>query len=116
MAPAGVSRRSARRLAALIAGVMVFAAALLWQRMQVVKIGYDVVQKSRERDRLLVENAALRRDLRRLYTLQHAEKVAREQLGMDNLDARRVVYLPDPAATRPGLFQRAVNAVRNWWP
>ena len=112
---AGLSRRQVRRLAGFIAIGMLFAAALLWQRMQVVKMGYEVVRKAGERDSLLMENAALRRDLRSLYTLDHAEDVARRQLGMVNLDPSRVIYLPDPAETRPGLWQRASRAVRSWW-
>ena len=110
-----LSQRRSRRLAALVAVVFVFAAGLLWQRMQVVKIGYDVLKLSRERDRLASENSVLRRDLRRLYTLAHAENVARRDLGMENLDPTRVVYLPDPAPGGPGMIRRAWRSLSSLW-
>jgi cell division protein FtsL len=111
----GLSRQRVRRLAAGITVAMLFAAGLLWQRMQVVKMGYEVVELSARRDRLMMENSALRRDLRKLYTLSHAESVARSSLGMDNLDTRQVVYLPDPSQTGPGLVQRVAGFFRSWW-
>jgi hypothetical protein len=70
---------------------------LLWQRMQVTKLGYEVAALRKSSDELGSVHNRLQRRLQDIESLPYAEKVAREQLGMSNIDPRRVVYLRDPA-------------------
>ena len=107
--------RDVRRVVALAMVVFFFAAFLLWQRMQVVKMGYDVVELGRQRDVLLIDNARLRRGMRQLHSLAHVESVARQKLGMKNLDARRVVYIGDPFSNPPGMLRKSWEHLRRWW-
>ena len=111
----GISKQKAKAMAILISAVMVFLAALLWQRMQVLKMGYDVSDLSRKRDQLLMQNTALREDLRKLYTLKRVDEVARQTLGMANADARDVVYLPDPSDANPSMARRAMHLLLHGW-
>ncbi len=89
-----LDRASFRRWLAGLAGVFVFASLLLWQRMQVVKLGYQVATLQKQEQDLASGNQLLQRQLQDLNSLAHAEQVAREQLGMQAVNPRQVITLP----------------------
>src|SRR4051812_15973630 len=81
-----LERTQFRKLVVLLAGTGAFLSLLLWQRMQVVKLGYDVSQLRITRDQLAYTQARMTNHLRELSSLPYAEQVARERLGMVNTD------------------------------
>lgn len=106
-----LERAQFRKLVIGLFGTGLFLSLLLWQRMQVVKLGYDVSQLRTTRDELAYTQARLTNHFRELSSLPYAEQVARERLGMVNTDPRKVIYLKDPAASgySPGALWRRLG-------
>ncbi|MES2202541.1 MAG: hypothetical protein V4498_09835 [candidate division FCPU426 bacterium] len=93
-----LTREQFRKRATMVGVLFVFAALLLVSRTAVLKNGYEIVELRQERDRLL---AIKNKDERRLVEMQSygwADKVARTQLGMVDVDPGQVVNLEDGAS------------------
>jgi hypothetical protein len=106
---ARLTRAQFRRLAAGVFFLFLFSAALLVARMAVIKNGYQIVGLRQERDRLLAEQKQNERRLRELQSLSHAEGVARQEMGMVDINPNQVIYLDDPS--KSGFSHRAWKAV-----
>lgn len=99
-----LSREAFRRAVILLLALLALAGLLLWQRTLSVKVAYQVATLRAGRDQLLSQNRALAQRLETLRSMAHAEKVARERLGMQNADPARVIYLEEPVSE--GLWAR----------
>lgn len=108
-----LERAQFRTLVLWLLGAGFCLSLLLWQRMQVVKLGYDVSALRTTRDQLAYTQARLTNRLRELQSLPYAEQVARERLGMVNTDPRKVIYLKDPSTSgySPGALWRRLGKV-----
>jgi hypothetical protein len=93
-----LDRAGFRRLLGGALALFLLSSLLLWQRMQVVKLGYEVSALSKNVEELRATHLRLSRRLQDIQSLPYAERVAREELGMGNIDPQKVVYLPDPSA------------------
>ena len=97
-----LTRVQFRKLALWLLTGFVLAAALLVSRMAVIKNGYQIVELRQERDRLLAAKKQGERRLRELESLDQAERVARRDLGMVDMNPNQVIHLPaDPSASGP---------------
>jgi hypothetical protein len=92
-----LERHQFRSLLPWLAAAGLFLGLILWQRVQVRQLGYELNQLRATRDDLAYTQSRLNNRLRELVSLPYAEKVARQQLGMNNIDPRQVLYLRDPA-------------------
>ena len=104
-----LSRTQFRQLVGVVLFFFVFFAVLLVSRMAVIKCGYQIVELRLERDRLLAAKKQNEHKLRDLMSLEHAEAVARQEMGMVDINPNQVIYISDPA--KPGMTKRAWNAV-----
>ena len=85
--------------AALIAVALVHVAI----RLQVVKRGYEISERSRERRELDEENRRLTLERSMLRNPARIEKIAREKLGMRRPEPSQIRIAPPPPADRLAL-------------
>jgi len=104
-----LTRSQFRVLAGVVMGLFVFFALLLVSRMAVIKNGYTIVELRQERDRLISEQKQEERALRELQSLATAEAVARQQMGMVDINPNQVIHLS--ADAKAGPVSRAWKAV-----
>jgi hypothetical protein len=86
---AGQFRRLATLVAVLSAGLLL----LTWSRVRVLANGYQIAELRAQRDELLNEHRHLERRLQEMQSLDYAETVARQQLGMVDVNPNQVVTL-----------------------
>jgi hypothetical protein len=92
-----LTRTQFRAFAAGVLGLFVFTALLLVGRMAVIKDGYEIVQLRQQRDSLVAQQKQDERRLRELQSLEHTETVARQEMGMVDVNPNQVIYLKDPS-------------------
>lgn len=80
----------------LVIGSVLFF--LVWQHMQVVRLGYEVEDLRQTRQDLINEYYYLKYRLNDVKSLSRVERLAREQLGMETPRAGQVVILDDSDA------------------
>jgi hypothetical protein len=82
-----------RRLATLVAVLSAGLLLLTWSRVRVLANGYQIAELRAQRDELLNEHRHLERRLQEMQSLDYAETVARQQLGMVDVNPNQVVTL-----------------------
>jgi cell division protein FtsL len=104
-----LTRSQFRLFAAIVMGLLVYFGFILVSRMAVIKNGYAIVELRQERDRLLSEQKRNERQLRELQSLATTEQVARQQMGMVDVNPNQVIYLPE--SPKPGFSGKAWKAL-----
>jgi len=65
-----------------------------WCRIQYIQIGYEIVEKQKERERLLDLQRKLRIELAHLKSPERIRRIATKQLGLRIPDSNQIVVLP----------------------
>lgn len=87
-------RRSDLLPSILIGGlVLVGVLFYVWQRIQVVRLGYQIEHLQSERTALLRQEKELRFEVARLRSLRRVEDIARHQLGFTSPGPGQVVLV-----------------------
>lgn len=89
-----------RNLAAVLAAILFFGLILTWSRVRVLANNYQILELKLERDRLKADQLAAERRLAHMRSLAYAEEVARQQLGMVDINPNQVVVLKKRSAVR----------------
>jgi cell division protein FtsL len=77
--------------------ILFFAFLLLWQRHQMIRIGYEIEQLREERVELLRMQKELLIEAESLTALDRIERIATEQLNMKQALPQQRVYTKRPA-------------------
>ena len=89
-----------RALFSLLGGaILFFAFVLLWQRHQMVRIGYEIEQLRLERSELLRIQKELSIEVESLNALDRIERIATEQLNMKQPLPQQRIYIRQPTPT-----------------
>jgi cell division protein FtsL len=95
--PSGLRAGGGRRLAlrALLAAALIVAALTLyiWQRFQVIELGYKVDRFKTERETLVRMNNNLRIESASLKSLDRVERIAARQIGLKPVERERFVLV-----------------------
>ena len=95
--PSGLRTGGGRRLAlkALLAAGLIVAALTLyiWQRFQVIELGYKVDRFKTERETLVRMNNNLRIESASLKSLDRVERIAARQIGLKPVERERFVLV-----------------------
>jgi cell division protein FtsL len=73
----------------VLVGILCYA----WQPIQVVRLGYQVEDLTRERADLMRQQEKLRLEVARLGSLRRVEEIARQQLAMTSPASGQVVVI-----------------------
>ena len=73
--------------------VLVGILSYVWQPIQVVRLGYQVEDLTRERADLMRQQEKLRLEVARLGSLRRVEEIARQQLAMTSPASGQVVVI-----------------------
>jgi cell division protein FtsB len=87
-----------RRVFALVSVVAVCLLLLTWSRVRVLANGYQIMELKAERDAMLAEHRRLERRLEEMQSLNYAEQVARQRLGMVDINPNQVITLRKKSA------------------
>ncbi len=68
----------------------------LWQQVQVIRLGYKIELIEKEIEHYNNQNQYLRIKIGELTSLDYAEQVARDKLGMETAKNGEVIILPKP--------------------
>jgi cell division protein FtsL len=82
-----------RRLVLAGMALSAFLLLLTWSRVRVLANGYQISELRAERDSLLNEHRRLERRFQEMQSLNYTEQVARQRLGMVDVNPNRVVTL-----------------------
>lgn len=87
--------RSFRRAGSLVAGIMVcsFLIIFVWQRVNVMRVGYEVEQLKKEKASLEKTREMLRIEVATLTSPERLERIATTSLGMKVPDECQVVLV-----------------------
>ncbi len=107
--PSGLKTGGGRRLAlrALLAAALIVAVLTLyiWQRFQVIELGYTVDRFKTERETLVRMNNNLRIETASLKSLDRVERIATRRIGLGPVERGRFVLvkvIPGVGAPEPG--------------
>ncbi|OGW62319.1 MAG: hypothetical protein A2V83_02575 [Nitrospirae bacterium RBG_16_64_22] len=107
--PSGLKTGGGRRLVlrALLAGALIVAVLTLyiWQRFQVIDLGYTVDRFKTERETLVRMNNNLRIESASLKSLDRVERIAARRIGLKPVERGRFVLVkvvPGAGAPEPG--------------
>ena len=67
---------------------------VVWSRIQVTQLGYQLSQASQEQERLLQQNSQLKIEEATLKTLERIEDLALNQLGLKKPEPQQKVFIP----------------------
>jgi len=85
-----------RRFVITILVILVLTLIYLWQRLEVVRLGYDIGKLQSEKEVFLNNNREARMQLIGLQSLKRVETIAREKLGF--VVADRIVQVEGDSA------------------
>ncbi|MBI5378952.1 MAG: cell division protein FtsL [Nitrospirae bacterium] len=94
-----------RRWLPLLLGLLLLGGTLLhvWQRVQVIRLGYALEEIQGRKQALLRGNKTLQVEAATLSTLDRVERIALREVGLQPLDRSRIVVLrQDPSPVRGG--------------
>ncbi len=84
-----------RRWLPLLLGLLLLGGTLLhvWQRVQVIRLGYALEEIQGRKQALLRSNKTLQVEAATLSTLDRVERIALREVGLQPLDRSRIVVL-----------------------
>ncbi len=88
-----LDRAQFRSWAQLLGVLAVLAGALTWSRLRVLENGYQIIELRQQRDRIRDRVTLSERRLVEAHSLEAVERVARQRLGMVDMNPNRVVVL-----------------------
>lgn len=94
-----------RRWLPLLLCLLLLGGTLLhvWQRVQVIRLGYALEEIQGRKQALLRSNKTLQVEAATLSTLDRVERIALREVGLQPLDRSRIVVLQrDPSPVRGG--------------
>ncbi|MFQ5779568.1 MAG: cell division protein FtsL [Nitrospiria bacterium] len=89
----GAERMSRILMVALGAGILVLAFLSLWQRNQMIHIGYEIERLQQEKEEMRLIRKDLLAEVETLSAVERIEQIATEQLGMKPADSRQRIYI-----------------------
>lgn len=91
-------------LVKLILFLLVIISFLLvvWQRTQVVRLGYQLERMEATKKELLRENKALLLEVSSLTSLDRIEKIAKNHLGLKHPDRKNIFIVKKQQDRKPG--------------
>lgn len=90
---AAYSRVSLLKAGLCITFIACSAAALVWPHLEMVKIGYNLAQLERQREKLLQDRRVLRIEVAALRQLDRIESIARKKMEMVFPQPGQIVYV-----------------------
>lgn len=87
-----------RKVFVLVSVLAVALLMLTWSRVRVLANAYQIMELKSERDTLLAEHRRLQRKLEGMQSLNYAEQVARQRLGMVDINPNQVIALRKKSA------------------
>jgi cell division protein FtsB len=105
-----------RRAAVSVFVVMAVLGMVTWGRVRVLANAYQIMELKADRDALLAEQRRLERRLNDMQSLNYVEAIARQRLGMVDINPNQVIALRKRGATESlvdsvaGFFKRSPPA------
>lgn len=84
----------------MIAPIVALAFLSVWQRNEIIQVGYEIGTLQKERKRLRQAQRELRAEVENLTAVERIEQIASNQLGMEPPKPEQIVFLRDRSGER----------------